>query len=151
MKKLFLLFICGLSLQQGLAQSSHDGQILHEGMMNATWRAINNATNSGNGNGTFSTNLSAEIRALNNKVVNLAGYVIPIESGRTHKWFMLSVLPIMQCMFCGQDGIPPMIEVVMKEEAVPYSDFPVELKGRLYFKESTDGSGSIQLLDAALY
>ncbi|SKB26783.1 hypothetical protein SAMN05660226_00171 [Parapedobacter luteus] len=151
MKKLLLLFLCGLPLQQGLAQSPHDGQALHEGMMNATWRAINNATNSGNGNGTFGTNLSAEIRALSNKVVNLAGYVIPIESGRTHKRFMLSVLPIMQCMFCGQDGIPPMIEVMMKDRAVPYSDFPVELKGRLYLKESADGSGGIQLLDAELY
>ncbi|WP_177180972.1 hypothetical protein [Parapedobacter koreensis] len=113
--------------------------------MNDTWRAINTVSQpSTSGNATA-------VKALQNKTVNLAGYMIPIESGLSHKRFMLSLLPIMQCMFCGQNGIPPMVEVVMKDDAVPFSDFPVEILGRLYVNVKADGGMEIQLLDAELY
>jgi len=56
------------------------------------------------------------LRRLHGKTVSLQGYAIPIKAGFRHNRFLLSVLPIDQCMFCGQNGIPAMVEVTLAHD-----------------------------------
>lgn len=129
-------------------QSTHNGVTIHEAVMNSTWRAINTLNNQyvGLGEGRF----SSELRALDGKTVTLSGYMIPIRSASRHERFMLSVLPLLQCMFCGQGEIPPLIEVVMKSGAVPFSDFPVEIRGTLLLDIRPDGGAEVKILESEL-
>lgn len=62
---------------------------------------------------------------------DLVGYIIPIKNGKNHAKFLLSALPINQCYFCGQNGIPPMILVEM-ENPVAYSEKTVHIQGNLF-------------------
>jgi hypothetical protein len=65
---------------------------------------------------------------------------------------MLSVLPIAQCQFCGTNGIPPMVEIFMKDgSAVKFTEAPLKLKGKVVFNpEPLKGNAEIQLLNAEL-
>src|SRR3546814_3364586 len=56
-----------------------------------------------------------ELKAIDKTTVTLPGYLVPLNGGRDHETFMLSVLPIMQCMFCGQGEVPPMVEIRSEE------------------------------------
>jgi len=77
--------------------------------------------------------------------------MVPLNSGRTHKTFMLSVLPVMQCMFCGSNGIPPMVEISMKGSAIKFSENPIKLRGKMVFtKDPLKGNAEIQIVDAQL-
>jgi len=91
------------------------------------------------------------LKALENKEVELPGYLVPLNSGRTHSTFMISVLPVMQCMFCGSNGIPPMVEVFMKNGSVKFTEEPIKVKGRMKFNpEPLKGNAEIQIIDAVL-
>lgn len=70
------------------------------------------------------------IRRFENQEFKLKGYIIPIKSGLKHQQFLLSPLPINQCFFCGQNGIPAMIFINMST-AVTYTDKPVVIEGIL--------------------
>ncbi|WP_412467702.1 hypothetical protein [Pedobacter sp. KLB.chiD] len=74
------------------------------------------------------------IRRFENKEFGLTGYLIPIKSGQKQQKFLLATLPINQCYFCGQNGIPVMIMVEM-ENAVPYSEKPIQVRGILKLEE----------------
>lgn len=91
----------------------------HTPMMNSTWEAIDKMMYkvSTEGNKKVYTPAYPEpLKKLENKVVELPGYMVPLKSGRNHDTYMLSVLPITQCQFCGTNGIPPMVEIFMKKE-----------------------------------
>ncbi|MNI27724.1 hypothetical protein D3C73_814730 [compost metagenome] len=62
---------------------------------------------------------------------------------------MMSVLPVMQCQFCGSNGIPPMVEVTLKGNAIKFSEDPIKLKGKMIFtKDPLKGNAEIQIVDA---
>src|SRR5690606_24645691 len=93
----------------------------HTPMMNSTWEAVDNMmykVTTENNKKVYTPHYPPVLKALENKVVELPGYLVPLNSGRNHKTFMLSVLPVMQCAFCGSNGIPPMVEIFMKSESV---------------------------------
>lgn len=137
-----------LNISLGYSQNNHNGMVVHEAVMNSAWRAINTLNNQYSGLG--DAKFAPELRALHNKTVTLSGYMIPVRSAPRHERFMLSVLPILQCMFCGQGDIPPMIEILMKDRAIPYSDFPVEIRGRLVLDIRADGGAEVRILDSEL-
>lgn len=126
----------------------------HTPMMNVTWEAIDKmmykVSTEGNKK-VYTPHYPAELKKLENKIVELPGYLVPLTSGRNHTTFMLSVLPITQCQFCGTNGIPPMVEVFMKNGSVKYSDEPIKLKGKMKFNpEPLKGNSEIQIIDATL-
>ena len=61
---------------------------------------------------------------------DLTGYMIPIKSGKKQQKFLLATLPINQCYFCGQNGVPIMIMVELIN-AADFTDKPVRVKGIL--------------------
>lgn len=156
MKILFILLIMTLGLTQlGTAQiGQFPGEQVpdHTPMMNKTWEAIDQmmykVTTEGNKK-VYTPVYPPVLQDLENKIVDLPGYLVPLHSGRTHDNFMISVLPVMQCMFCGSNGIPPMVEVFLKKGNVRFTDEPIKLKGKLQFNpKALEGNSEIMIVDA---
>lgn len=126
----------------------------HTPMMNKTWEAIDQmmykVTTEGNKK-VYTPVYPPVLKDLENKTVELPGYIVPLHSGRNHDNFMISVLPVMQCMFCGTNGIPPMVEVFLKKGTVKFSDDPIKLKGKLKFNpKALEGNSEIMIVDAEI-
>jgi len=75
----------------------------------------------------------AALQAMNNKIYELRGYMVPMKAGMKHDTFMLAVLPLAQCEFCGMGGIPDMVEIHMTK-AIYYTDDPITISGKLVLK-----------------
>jgi hypothetical protein len=72
-----------------------------------------------------------DLLALDGKKIELKGYMVPLSYKRQHQTFLLSVLPVSQCHFCGQGDIPEMVEVILKGQAVSIQNSPVKISGNL--------------------
>ncbi|MCZ4243971.1 hypothetical protein [Pedobacter punctiformis] len=70
------------------------------------------------------------IKRFNNSEFDLKGYLIPVKNTAKHAKFLLATLPINQCYFCGQNGIPIMIMVEMNQP-IEFTDKPIRVKGTL--------------------
>ncbi len=77
---------------------------------------------------------SESIKRFENREFDLTGYLIPIKSGQKQQKFLLATLPINQCYFCGQNGVPVMIMIEM-ESATAYSEKPIHVKGILKLEQ----------------
>lgn len=127
----------------------------HTPMMNDTWEKINllmyKVTKKGNET-IYTPHFPDELKKIEKTIVELPGYIVPLNAGRTHTNFMLSVLPIMQCSFCGTNDIPPMIEIFIKKgKNVKYSEDPIRIRGRVHLNSNMQsGNAEIQILDAEL-
>lgn len=102
----------------------------HVALMTDAWRLLDTRVIKTDKNGLPHTIFPPPLKAINNKVISLPGYMIPISSGLTHQDFMLSVLPVLQCQFCGQAKVPDMVAVHLLK-AIPYTDKPLRIKGLL--------------------
>ncbi len=157
MKKLIIIAFMALGIQAATAQQDElFGQIPdHTPMMNDTWETINKlmykVTHKDNQT-VYTPHFPDELKAIDKKVVTLPGYLVPVSGGRDHETFMLSVLPIMQCMFCGQGDVPPMVEIFMKKgKKVRFTEEPIKIKGTVRLNSNTqEGNSEIQILDAEL-
>ena len=89
----------------------------------------------------------AELMALNNKVIELPGFIYPTKVGAKFSEFMLSIVPIESCPFCGSGDIPSMIEVKMAS-AIPFTDKPIKLRGKFVINNSGDNRSDFFLLGA---
>lgn len=78
------------------------------------------------------------IKRFADREFSLKGYIIPIKTGLKQQQFLLSPLPINQCFFCGQNGVPAMIMVNMTSP-IAYTTNPVLIEGIL----------KLELVDAA--
>jgi len=158
MKKylLFVAFItvCGAHLVR--AQDAPFGEVPdHTPMMNDTWETVNKLmykVTYQDSKTIYTPHFPDELKALDQKTVTLPGYLVPINGGRDHETFMLSVLPVMQCMFCGQGDIPPMVEIFMKKgQKVRFTEEPIKITGTMRLNADTkEGNSEIQVLDATL-
>lgn len=90
-----------------------------------------------------------ELMALNNKVIELPGYIYPTKVGAKFSEFLLSIVPIESCPFCGTGDIPSMIEVKMVS-AIPFTDKPIKIKGKFVINDSGDDRSEFFLLGAKL-
>jgi uncharacterized protein len=87
------------------------------------------------------------LRALNGKNVKLQGYILPLEAGQTHRYFLLSAWSP-SCPFCQTAGPEAMVEIKARA-AVKYSIDPVVVEGRLVLLDN-DASGMFyRLVEAA--
>ncbi|MES2954106.1 MAG: DUF3299 domain-containing protein, partial [Pseudomonadota bacterium] len=87
------------------------------------------------------------LRPLNGKTVKLQGYILPIEPGQTHKYFLLSAWSP-TCPFCQTAGPEAVVEVRARS-AVKYSMEPVVVEGRLMLLENDPSGVFYRLIDAA--
>jgi len=121
----------------------------HIPLMNNTWKLIAGRTYKKNKDFKMVPAFPVKLEALQNKVVELPGYIIPINADLNHSEFMLAVVPMDQCPYCGQGDIPSMVEVKMGKELI-YTDKPVKIRGKLMLNKTGDLRSEIFLLNAEL-
>lgn len=126
----------------------------HKPMMTVIWEKFDllmyKVTTFPNGTKSYIPHFPEELKALDNKSVTLPGYMVPLRVGRDHDTYMLSVLPVMQCMFCGQNGIPPLVQIVMKKGKVRFTDQPFKVNGIIHLNQDPEQGAEIQLLEAVI-
>ncbi|MCW5910012.1 MAG: hypothetical protein KIT62_03000 [Cyclobacteriaceae bacterium] len=88
-----------------------------------------------------------EVKALAGKEIVLPGYIIPFQGVTKESHFMLSSLPINACFFCGVGGPEGVVEVFLRKP-IPYTDRPVEVKGKLVLNDSNPDQMIYILTDA---
>jgi len=88
-----------------------------------------------------------ELLAINNKVIELPGYIYPTKVGSKFSEFLLSIVPIESCPFCGTGDIPSMVEVKMATP-LPFTEKPIKIKGKFVINNSGDNRSEFFLLGA---
>ncbi len=76
----------------------------------------------------------ASVKALENKEIEIRGYIIPTEGYKSHKEFVFSAYPYSMCFFCGGAG-PETVMEVEAVEGIKYTVEPVTLRGTLILNE----------------
>lgn len=154
-KKIIILLVCSLSFFAAKAQDPFMDIPDHTPMMNDAWEKVNmlmyRVTKNGNET-VYTPHFPPELKAMENQIVTLPGYLVPLNAGRTHTHFLISVLPIMQCSFCGTNDIPPMVEVhVKKGNSIKFSEDPIAIRGRVFLNtDISSGNSEIQIMDAEI-
>jgi len=149
-----LLVLSGLlSLSPILAQQEQtEHPESHKPLMNAVWTVFDQLmykVDKSNGKTTYTAHFPPELARLHGQSVTIQGYMVPMRAGRRHSTFMLSVLPLQQCMFCGRDGIPAMTEIRMAYSAkVRFSETPITVKGTVFLNSADKNHAEIQLRNA---
>lgn len=92
---------------------------------------------------------SKEVTALENKVIEIKGYIIPVEGYKNHKEFVFSAFPYNMCFFCGGAGPETVMEVLSKEP-VKYTAEAVTLRGKLQTNSDDINRLIYMLIDAEL-
>ncbi|MGN7986760.1 hypothetical protein ACTJKC_05425 [Pedobacter sp. 22226] len=87
------------------------------------------------------------LKAINNKIIELPGFIIPTKVGNSFTEFMFSIVPVASCPYCGTGDIPSMIEVKALKP-VTWTEEPIILKGKFVINDSGDSRSTFFLLDA---
>lgn len=136
------LLVCSAVVAKGQAPT-------HVPLMDDTWRLIAQKKYVKNAQFKMVPSFPQRLQDLENKQIELSGYIIPLKAEMEYTNFMLAVVPYDQCAYCGQGDIPSMIEVYAKR-AVGASDRPVRIKGRLVLNKTGDKRSEIFLMDAEM-
>ncbi len=91
---------------------------------------------------------SAEVKALEGKVILLRGYILPLDLDRP-KQFIFSLFPYNTCYFCGAAG-PETVIHTRSKAVIPYVDRPVWIRGRLRLNADDPEQMMYLLEDAVL-
>lgn len=76
--------------------------------------------------------VSPIVKAMNGKIIEVDGYIIPLTGKIGQSHFMLSSLPQAICFFCGAAGPETAMQVFMKDnKKMEYSDKKVKVSGIL--------------------
>lgn len=109
---------------------------MYTGFPSLVWPKLYTITFQKDANGEFDKPIfTKEVKALAGKEVVLPGYIIPFQGVTKESHFMLSSLPINACFFCGVGGPEGVVEVFLTK-SIPYTDKPVEIKGKLVLNDS---------------
>ena len=92
---------------------------------------------------------SEPILALADSIVEVKGYIIPVEGYKSHREFILSAFPYNMCFFCGGAG-PETVMEVESIEGVEYSAEQVRLRGKLQLNDDDINRLMYLLIDAEL-
>jgi len=142
MKKLVFLVVLCLGAQVLAAQVR-----VHTDMRTPTWNVIGLRYDAELAPGKWGSVFPPALKALNNKVIELPGYIIPTKVGSKFSEFMFSIVPIASCPYCGAGDIPSMIQVKMLT-AIPITEKPIKLKGIFIINDSGDDRSEFFLLNA---
>lgn len=138
MKKIIILFL----FQLGFTTALHAQHAVNS----ATWQLLNTFSIKTQNN-KYVLYFPPDLKALGNKVIELPGYMVPIKVSKQHKEFMLSVLPVQQCAFCGSGDYPPMV-LVKVDKPAPYTDNVMTVKGKLILNELGGSEPEFSLFNA---
>jgi hypothetical protein len=89
---------------------------------------------------------SADVEALDRKLVRIQGFMLPLEMGDKQSHFILSAMP-QTCMFCMPGGPESLVEV-RSSTPVKYSFEPMVLSGRLAVLRADPSGIFYRLTDA---
>lgn len=128
MKQLFFICLVFLGFR---AAAQHDP---NDQIMSQNWDIIGGVDFKIVKDTHMTAKFSPEIRKHANKPFELEGYLVPIKDGMKQTRFMLSTLPINQCFFCGQNGVPIMVLVELTEP-VKFTYQTITVKGILRLNE----------------
>jgi hypothetical protein len=73
---------------------------------------------------------SEELESMEGQVIEIRGYIIPIEGYKSHKEFIFSAYPYNMCFFCGGAGPETVMEIVAKEP-IKYTAEAITIRGNL--------------------
>jgi hypothetical protein len=120
----------------------------HTQLLTQTWKtlALANGTSSSKGK----LNFPSSLMELQGKTVELPGFMIPIKTAPQFSVFMLSMVPLYSCPYCGTGEVPPMIEVHLSETAVNDIADVINVRGRLVINAIDDGKSLFYLMQAKL-
>ena len=71
-----------------------------------------------------------DVQAMEGEIIEISGYIVPVEGYKSHKEFVFSAFPYNMCFFCGGAG-PETVMEVTANEPVKYSTERITLRGRL--------------------
>ncbi|WP_129713835.1 hypothetical protein [Pedobacter sp. SYP-B3415] len=125
------------------------GQEIHTELMTPTWKKLALKHDKQVGKLKWVSVFPDELKALSNKTIELPGYIYPTKASQKFSEFLLSVVPIAQCPYCGTGDIPEMVMVKMKKP-IPFDSDPIKLRGRLLINVSDNGQPAFTLTDAEL-
>jgi hypothetical protein len=98
-------------------------------------------------NGRLGPYFPDEVRALNDKVVKVQGFMLPLETGDAHQRFLLTALSP-SCPFCLTAGPETMIEVKLRAP-VKYSFDPMIFEGKFQTLDNDPGGIFYRLVEAS--
>ena len=142
-KGIFLVFFV-LMYGFGFAQPK-----VHTDMRTPTWNIIGLRYDAEISPGKWGSVYPPALKALNKKVIELPGYMIPTKVGLRFSQFLFSIVPIASCPYCGTGEIPSMIEVKMSTP-IAISEKPIRLRGIFLINDSGDDRSEFILLNARL-
>ncbi|WP_020567734.1 hypothetical protein [Neolewinella persica] len=90
-----------------------------------------------------------ETKALEGKIVEVSGYIVPVEGYKSHTEFVFSAYPYNMCFFCGGAGPETVMEVTSKEP-VKYSTERIKLRGKLLLNSDDINRLMYVLVDAEI-
>ena len=142
MKKLIGLVVLCLGFQIVAAQVR-----VHTDMRTPTWNLIGLRYDAEIATGKWGSVFPPALKRLNNKVIELPGYIIPTKVGQRFSEFMFSIVPIASCPYCGSGDIPSMVQVKMLSP-IAITEKPVKLRGIFIINDSGDDRSEFFLLNA---
>ncbi len=93
--------------------------------------------------------LNPIVKTLENKEIEVSGYIIPLTGKIEQSHFMLSRYPQSMCFFCGKAGPESAMQVFTKGGVkIPYTDKKIKVKGTLRINV-TDMNNLLYTLDTA--
>lgn len=120
-----------------------------DAVTNKYWELMLGKTYKKNANNKYMPYFPPPLKALDKTKIELNGYIIPIKAGLEHDNFLLSVLPILQCQYCGTGDIPEMVIVYTKQK-IRFTAKPILLVGTFIIDEKNLDGASFTLIDASL-
>lgn len=90
---------------------------------------------------------SQAIQDLEGQIIEISGYIVPVEGYKSHTEFVFSAYPYNMCFFCGGAG-PETVMEVTATEAVKYSTERITLRGKLLLNSSNINRLMYILVDA---
>ncbi|KIA92569.1 hypothetical protein OC25_16110 [Pedobacter kyungheensis] len=142
MKKIIGLVVLCLGFQLVAAQVR-----VHTDMRTPIWNVIGLRYDAEIAPGKWGSVFPPALKRLNNKVIELPGYIIPTKVGQRFSEFMFSIVPIASCPYCGSGDIPAMIQVKMLSP-IPITEKPIKLRGLFLINDSGDDRSEFFLLNA---
>ena len=141
--------ICAFLMMMTIQGYAFSQLKVHTDLRTPTWNLIGLRFDAKDASGKWGSVYPPALKALNNKVIDLPGYIIPTKVGSKFTEFMLSIVPVASCPYCGSGDIPAMVQVKMIS-AVPITEKPVKLRGIFIINDSGDDQSEFLLLNAKL-
>ena len=90
-----------------------------------------------------------DVKEMDGKVIEISGYIVPVEGYKSHNEFVFSAYPYNMCFFCGGAG-PETVMEVTATEPIKYSTSRITLRGTLNLNNSNINQLMYLLTDAEL-